>query len=329
MQRYVAVDSGKYATKAAMKKADGSFKRVSFQTKYEKKSVEYIFNKDESHTVVFEDTEYLVGHDAQENPASYTTDKKDLLHQITAMTAIGLLVDNGDIVNLAIGCPISIYNNQTLRKEFRDFIAPPMKQIHVTIDGIDKYFAFGKVLVCAESSGILYSHLSEYMNDAVGVIDLGGLNANCSEFNELVPVASKCFTEEFGSKKFLKDTKIAMETALGVHLTDTQMNMLQKDGCLRGKYEGQSRDLFHAKKVEWIENILNTCNQNNWNIGLGVPIIFTGGTSILFKDEIREVAKKRGLEDIIKVDLITENSNFTNVEGFLTYLLLRLNVQLV
>ena len=68
--------------------------------------------------------------------------------------------------------------------------------------------------------------------------------------------------------------------------------------------------LISECKVEQVSKIVGTCQEAGWNVH-SMPMIFTGGTSLLLKDEIiRQVPGACA-------DEITDNVRYANVLGFL------------
>ncbi len=320
MTRSISVDAGKFDTKAMIARADDTAVSLCFRTKMsEARDTDASLPLD-SHFVEYEGKTYVVGSAASDRSIDYGTSKMTELHKVCTYAAIALLIDNGDVVNLAIGCPISIFLNKTAKLKYRDFIAPVGKQVSITVDGIEKHFAFKKVVVQSESSGLVMAHADEYQNRTVGVIDIGGLNANCSVFERLIPLQENSFTTEMGSNKLMISARQAMETEFATSgLQDFILNDLQRNGYLAGKYKERSREIFAELKKDHIVKILDECTKNSWNLDF-MTLIFTGGSSVFLKSEIEEVAvKERGLD--VDLNLIKEDSNFSNAEGFLQILL--------
>ena len=268
MIRNIAVDAGKFDCKAIMVKADGEEKKLSFRTKMSGTIDSNVTHPDRSFIVNYEGHTYIVGDDASDTSISYNTSKMDSLHKIVTYTAIGNMVDNGDQVNLVIGCPLSIYANEQKKNEYRDFIAPRQKQIKITIGNIDKSFTFGKVFVCPESSGIIYKDPLKYKDTSVGVIDIGGLNVNACIFEEDVPKIEYSFTEELGSNKMMVEVQRALETEFATNINTISMNDLKRDGYLHGKYKERSAEIFSKMKQDHIAKILAACTMHGWTLDM-------------------------------------------------------------
>ena len=268
--------------------------------------------------------DYKIGEDAADH-LSFETSKTTLLHQVCAYVAVGSMVDNGDLVRAAIGCPVSVYNDFDARIKYQDFILNNGRQINIIIDGVEKTFAFDMKhsIVCAESSGILYQDLARFVRGTVGVIDIGGLNVNCTVYRDLRPLEESSFTERLGCNQLMSDTKKKLTSSLDMDIPDYLLDDLRINGYFAGNDELKktSAEQFSKIKLEWINTILGKCVEHGWNIKL-TSLIFTGGTSYYLKPEITKIKEEKKLN--IDLDLIHEKSDLLNAEGFLKRLQMRL-----
>ena len=175
MNRYMSIDAGKFNTKAAVSRANGEMDTTRFRTKMSPAKDNNLAVPEKSHLVTYEGVTYKVGEDAADQ-LSFETSKTTLLHQVCAYTAVGSIVDNGDLVRAAIGCPVSVFNDPSSRNKYQDFILNGGRQIQINIDGIDRTFAFDlkNSVVCAESSGLLYLDIERLisMNDVTFYTDI-------------------------------------------------------------------------------------------------------------------------------------------------------------
>lgn len=317
MIRNISIDAGKFDCKAIMLKTDGTEKKLSFRTKMSGTIDRNVTHPDKSFIVKYEGHTYMVGDDASDTSVSYTTSKMDLLHKVVTYTAIGNLIDNGDQINLVIGCPLSIYANVQKKNEYRDYIAPRQTQIKVSINGIDKTFVINRVYVCPESSGVIYGDSMKYSDTSVGVIDIGGLNVNACIFEEDTPKIEYSFTEELGSNKMMVEVQTALETEFATNINSVAMNDLKRDGYLHGKYKERSTEIFEKMKKDHLTKILESCVRHGWTLDM-MSLVFIGGSSVLLKNEITDLVKTKGYD--IDLDVIDPNCNFLNAQGFMEYL---------
>lgn len=309
--RYLAVDCGKHSTKVCIKRAEGNIQKISFRTKVDESNANNnLFLGKDSFKVSFNGKNYTVG-DAAET-MSFSTSKAEEIHKIAAYTAIATLVDNGDVVNIAVGCPMSVYLNANSVKAFKDFIFPEGQTITITVNNVTKSFVIGKVLVLPESSGILFTDMARFANKTVGVIDIGGLNANCTVFKNLSPVISAVFTTNLGSNIMAEDLEKKLNMEFGTSIKAWQMDQILTDGFIK-KAPEESSKLIHDYKREHVRKILTECKAKGWDFDT-LDVVFVGGTSLQLKDEIIEIFPYISEKDLV------ENAAFANAEGFLKFL---------
>ena len=321
MKRQISIDAGKFNTKAAIARADGHTDTVKFRTKMSVANDRNLSVPQKSYLVTYEGINYKIGEDALDQ-LSFETSKTTALHQVCAYTAVGSMVDNGDLIQAAAGCPVSVYNDPAARTKYRDFMLNNGQQVNIVIDGIEKTFAFDTKhsIVCAESSGILYQDLVRFSHGTVGIIDIGGLNVNCTIYRELRPLEESSFTERLGCNQLMSDAKKRLSSVLDMDIPDYLLDDLRINGYFSGNDEMKktSGELFSKIKHEWINTILGKCVEHGWNIKL-TALIFVGGTSYYLKPEIARIKEEKKLN--IDLDLISEESDFLNAKGFLKRLL--------
>ena len=310
MMRTIAIDSGKYMTKAALRKADGTDKLLELRTKVDPMNVEgnILLNPKESHTVSFEGKRYVVGEAAHLTDVRETSKASDT-HRVATYTAIAQLVDSGDQVSVMIGCPLSVYANRDKMIAYRDFMFTMGKTVTIEVDGATKNFIIRSAQIAPEGIGMIFQHMEKYGKGICGVVDIGGLNCNCAVYKNGFPVVHAMFTNSFGGN----DLKIAVRRKLQDALETDLMDEILDQDLLQGfDYADKERTakLISECKAEQVSKIVGTCQEAGWNVH-SMPMIFTGGTSLLLKDEIiRQVPSVCGEE-------ITDNVRYANVLGFL------------
>lgn len=169
--KYVAIDSGKFATKAVTLKPDRTEKLLVFRTKMEETN--RTSAQGQSFLVEYEGKRYILGEQAE--VGSSKSSKAELLHKLAAYTALARLVESGDDVVAAVGCPLQVFENAETKEQYRRYLFPK-GQIDIKVNGTTKHFTVKNVLVLAESSGIIYLEEARYADRMVGVVDIGGLN---------------------------------------------------------------------------------------------------------------------------------------------------------
>ncbi len=323
MIRNIAVDSGKYATKIAAAR-NGMIVHGRFLTKMDPNVDKQDSSDTETYAVEYEGQKYLLGKGARTQ--SFNDTKMEDIHKIatyTALTTECAGIGSGDHVNLAIGCPLADYVNKDRRSQYRDFMVPQNKQIDITVNGKRKMFYIDKFYVYPESSGVIYLNKDKYKDSPVGVIDIGGLNANCCIYENCLPISGTdtMFTLDLGGN-VLSQTATTLVERLGTgKLKDyTIADMMAKNGLKKGADE-KSAQIIKQCKADHVKKIKDACIANGWNIEY-TEIVFTGGAAGWLKDDIVKVFP------YYDIDNLDENADFKNVDGYLLQMLERMNVTL-
>ena len=299
-KKIVAVDSGKYATKAKLKGEND--KRLSFRTKMD------VTNEDKSlngNSCVFEynGEKVLLGQEAE--TADYDKSKAKSIHKYSTYAAIAQLVEDGDEVQLAIGCPLSIYFNVEERKAYRKFMIDSGK-LAMVVNGKSKSYTITDTIVCPEGSGPIYKNPAKYKNSLVGIIDIGGLNTNFCAYDHLVPVKSSYGTSNLGANIMRNELKQRLNSEFPeVNIQDWQMEDIIAKGFIKSRKE-ESAVIISEYLQKHVNAILEECKKKGWDIN-NIDLIFVGGGSKLFE---REIVK------IVPDAEISETAEWDNVDGF-------------
>jgi len=302
MTKIIAVDSGKYATKSVFKKSEGGFVKNQYRTKMDPTN-ELKTNDPYSSVVKYGEHRVIIGHEAE--GVDYDRSKSKLIHKIATYAAIYRYVDNGDDVILTIGCPLSIFGNVEERAKYQEFLGEG-KEINISLNGIPKVFNIKKVVVCPESSGIIYKDVERFKDKLVGIIDIGGLNTNCCVYNKLAPIRSTSFTTNLGANVLRNELKQKLNSEIPeANLQDWQMEDIITKGFIKSQKE-KSKEIIKSHLQKHILVILEETKKKGWDIK-NIDIIFVGGGSKLLKNEIN---------NIVKDAEISENAEWDNVEGF-------------
>lgn len=300
----IAVDSGKFATKAIRKLEDGTNKSIIFRTKMDLTQEEKSSDK-RSCVIEYNGTKYLIGESAE--TVDFEKNKAKLVHKISTYAAIAQLLDNQNDVDvvLAIGCPLSIFVNVEEREKYKNFFLAD-GDITIKLNGVKRTFNIVQVVVCPESSGIIFKNSSEYKSKLLGVIDIGGLNTNCCVYNRLAPIKSTSFTTNLGANIMTNDLKQKINSEfVDVNLQDWQMETVIKDGYIKS-HKAESSALIKNFFEKHMKDILFECERKGWDLK-NIDLIFTGGGSKLLEQEI-----VRAVPDA----LISNSAQLDNVEGF-------------
>ena len=260
------------------------------------------------HFVEYDGRSYVIGKSANSADLKETT-KAALIHRIAAYTAIAILTDNGDQVQVVIGCPISEYMFKEKMIAYRSFMFPVLGKVEIKVDGIPHFFNVKKVQVLPEGMGVVFLHPEKYGRDIFGLVDIGGLNCNCVMFQDNLPLIDSMFTNGLGGGSLYREVGKRLGSILDGSL---RVDVLEKD-ILRG-YDiadrEKSQKIISECKRDQVKKILAACQEAGWPVR-SIPMTFTGGTSLLLKQEIADIVPN------VVADDITEDIRYVNVKGFL------------
>ena len=306
MSIVIAVDSVKYATKAVRRLASGEIKRMMFRTKMDETKETTISDR-KSCVVKIDGASYVVGDSAE--TVDYEKSKAKDIHRICAYTAVAKLLekDENEVV-MAIGCPLSIFSNVEERANYRKYFMENT-DISIIVNGEKKNFTIKNVVVCPESSGIIFGHHKEYKNAMIGVIDIGGLNTNCAVYNKLNPIKSTMFTTNLGANILTNDLKQLINSSFPeANIQDWQMENIIATGYIKSHKEA-SAELISKFFEKHLKNILDECKRKGWDLS-NLDLVFVGGGSKLLEKEIKKFTADG--------TVISSSAEWDNAEGFLT-----------
>ncbi len=315
MRRIIAVDSGKYATKAVTESTS-----VQFLTRVDAEDVlsNDFLQGENTHFVTYNGKRYRVGDGAVGE--SFLETKMEDIHRICTYTAIALTgVQSGDSIVLGVGCPLSIYRNKKARQDYQRFMANGGEEVQIVVDRKKYTFTIEKCHVFPESAGVVYLGFEKYKDKTVGVIDIGGLNTNCCVYQNIAPVAPTIFTTRLGGKVMDKALLDSLNSSLNLSspLSGYQMPEIMKNGFVYDRRDAgkqaKSKKIIHDYRLKHIQEIYNSCIAHNWAVD-NMDIVFVGGTSLLLKEEIKEVF---GVDDTY----FFPDAQMLNVKGFLRAIL--------
>lgn len=305
MKRYLAIDSGKFATKVAeYNSQNDTVRKFSIRTK----AGEGDFRDDaiEEHTVVVEvdGKVYKIGNGARGIGASLDTDKKTDIHRLCTLTAIATVcsASEEDEIYCAVGLPAKDWANVGKRMDYKDYILPEGKMT-VKIKAksnapvIEKKFTIKGRYVFPESIGALF--MDETIGcvtptSITGVLDIGNLNLNATLWQGTELLQDKSLTADLGGAMLIQELSQEISTNItpcdelimanilktdrrlpsGINLTDEQV---KESGALISRVLKE-----HAEKVK------KSCRARNWSLDV-TKIVAIGGTSDIIKDELMEV----------------------------------------
>lgn len=292
MKRIVSVDSGKFATKAAMKEKNGSTRQIKFRTKMDKTHEDSTTVVD-SYVVEYDGRKYIIGNEAE--TIDFDRSKAKEIHRLCTYLAIARLVENNEEVYLVVGCPLEIYHNVEERKAYQQYIKGE-GNIKITINGKQKNFHIMAVNALPESSGIIYKNAAKYREDVIGVVDIGGLNVNGCVYEKMVPRKPTLFTSNLGANVYRNELRQHLNSTFkDANLQEYLMDKVIKDGYIK-QYKEESAKVIQEFRQEYFERIMRDCKRKDWDMK-NMDIIFIGGGSAMFINEIKAAGYTLGASE--------------------------------
>lgn len=249
--------------------------------------------------VQFEGKYYAIGEGTPDTNVS----KKEITHKICTLYAITQMftkIEYMEDIFLVTGSPIQEFDNPSFKQQFRDFILGDNNGvIDIKVNGKGYIFRIADILLLPESCGIVQTMPDLFTNNLVGVIDWGGLQANCMIYDNGKPIKSTGFTKQLGGF-FIESKIISRLNSLGGGRNYQDYEI----PYLFDRATGEERDILEALMRKYLDELLTECKQRNWNIQL-LNLVFTGGTS----QRLAPYIKKRGY-------VVSNNPLIDNMEGF-------------
>ena len=325
MERFIAIDSGKFATKVAeYNKSLDQVKKFSIRTKVSEGDFRDDAIEKNTHVVEIDGQVYKVGNGARGQGAELVTDKKTDTHRICVLTVLAMMASSNEVdtINVAIGLPASDWSYVSKRMDFKDYILPTGEvTVKVKRDSaaevVEKRFKIGRKYVFPESIGALFAdemYGKITPTSITGVIDIGNLNLNATYWQGVEPIMDKSVTANLGGEILIQE----LASEISTHITPIDelitANILKsKDrvvpteyGLTKEKAE-ESKTLIKRVLLNHAKEVLRQCNSKKWSIDL-MRIVAIGGTSKDIEAELKEV-----FSNII----VLNNSEYCNVLGFL------------
>jgi len=302
----IVVDSGKFATKAVLIKPDGKLKKLTFRTKMSE-TEETLVNTNETYAVHFNGGNYLVGRQATNS--DWETSKSSNLHQLSIYTSIHQFVNDGDSVDLIVGCPLSVYTKRKQREEYEQIMKGD-GDITITVNEEKKTFRIDSIHAIPETSGYLFKHAINYENKLFAVVDVGGLNANCCQYMDGDILHGTDITLNMGMNTLYKNIQNSLNKEFSSNISLIQVEQIMKmpkENREIKKDKENSKKLIHKLTRQHVEGLKDACIQNGWDVD-NIEFIFVGGGSKALSEEVRYVFG----DDVI----ISDNAVWDNAEGF-------------
>jgi plasmid segregation protein ParM len=287
----VAVDSGKYMTKAIAKGT-----KYSVRSRTEEEPA----NSGRGTVIEYRDQVYLVGQEAEKTDFDGTKAKPN--HKVLTYVAIANLLTQEDCENgveLVTGCSLDEFMNVERRDALKRFYEGE-SNVEFLLNGTPRWFKINNVIILPESVGVVYRDPPYFKNRLVGVIDIGGLNTNAAVYENMKPVKSYSFTINEGGNMLSKKLKTELNRVTGDPFQDIQIPYILSGGASPLINETKEKVLN-----DHFEKIMTECKAHNWDLH-NWELWFTGGSSqYLFKSIIQKQYPRANVSDTGEWDNVT------------------------
>lgn len=313
----ISIDSGKAYTKGVIRNEDGIIEKVLFRTKVAQVNgsigVEVLAQSD-SYLVEYDGKTYLVGDMLSEDRSNYDFTKQTNDHLICIYLAITKLLEKSKQphalakIDLAVNIPLSLYKNETKKKEFESFIKNDGKVIGFAVNQKPYSFSLNSVLLLPEAMGPIYQSMDKYRGQRVLVIDIGSLNTSILEFNKLIPQFDRMVVSTLGINIFRSNLAENLSSHYGVSITDDDAEQILRDKrlYLNGKEQKDSHKIIQNIITNYVKSIFNYAKSRKITM-TNTNIILCGGGSILLKQYL--------LDEVPSATIISD-AQFANVLSF-------------
>lgn len=295
----VVVDCGNYTTKANYYDSDFT-KGEGGVTIFTLASNGRDRINQNAYIVKYKGEDYVVGDVNKTANVNIHTSKMDLTHKLATLVAIHSLVPNGAEVELFVGMPIQSFYNVEHRNEYVNYYLQE-GEVELVVNNVKKTFTIAKVVALPESVGYVFNYPSDSL---IGVVDIGYTTVDASVFHECSPIKDTVFSLVEGANSFVTQARDSLLKELLVNYPEWQMNEILTKGVIGDKAQ-KVKEVVYNCKIDYLRKLANQMVKHGWEID-SLPIIFTGGGSILLAEVIND----------FETFTLSENPIYDNLDGF-------------
>ncbi len=330
----IAIDTGKALIKSTFKGPDGRMVNNKFPAAIGIADGNNTFNKVKPFKCSLFDRHYYMNtpglcnitttNDNQKNGTgnSIGTDNHDreivtlgaCLSIVMAMKAWGVY---SATIDAALGMPVTEFIASQNQDAYFKSILPVGVPVRCIYEGALYEFRIRKSGVFPETLAAFYANKGNNMGNII-VVDIGGNNIQfvCSNNGNIDFNPTKTFTDKGGVNSFVRRLSLLMKqnqiepVGSFTEIMGWLMNPKSIPATFGADWKERFTDLVKKEKAAYFATINEYFNLINGNytdeMRRGYRVCYTGGGSILLKDEIK--ADKRAL--------LFEGGEFANVTGF-------------
>lgn len=313
----IAVDSGKFATKALMNEG-GIIHRIKFRTKMQETSISLgkeIIPSGNTYRVEYGGKNFLIGDMVSEERSSYQLSKNTMEHILSIYVAICQSLSKSKLpigfaaVHLAVNIPINLYKSEEQKQAYADAIQNGGEPICISINGKAYAFRIKHIVLLPESLGPVYENTADYRSKRATIIDIGGLNTSIMQVNQLIPQFDQMVSSSHGINMLRSKIADVFSSKFGITITENDAEQIMRDKCLilNGKKQEDSFEIIASMFEEHVKEIANFALSRNITFN-NTELVFCGGGSLLLKEDILQ---------LFPAATICEDPQFGNVRSYL------------
>lgn len=320
----IAIDSGKYATKAVMY-FDSKEYYVYFRTKMQEVTTTLDIDVPVgSYAVNQNGKSYLIGDMVDESYSSYDLSKENDLHKICIHVAIAECLKLASLnaekldIRLAVNIPISAYKDANAKKRYIEFISNMNNPIMINVNDVSFMFELKNTIVVFEGVGGIYHDVKESASKNTTVIDIGGLNATLCQFDGLTPNFNSMVVTNSGCNILKGKVGRMINEKFGIAVNPNDLERIIQNGYLMhaGEILSDSHHLIEQLKEAHFQEIISFAKSRGYTFN-NTNTCFCGGGASLLHNCIKEHFPHAH---------IVVNPQFANVKSFLQILKIKNNV---
>jgi len=307
MKRFISIDAGKHATKAThYDPKTKKIRKFTFCTKIGEGDFRDDALEKKTYIAEINGHTYKIGNGARGNGATLETSKQSEDHKLCTLLAIAYFCSDNEVdeVNVAVGLPAKEWAVVSKREDFKEYIFPE-GETTVTIKTSSeaapakKTFTIRHKYVFPESIGALFQDDSPEVNknSFYGVLDIGNLNLNATVWQGTELQQDVSVTDELGAAALIQGLSQELTSRFS-RCDENFVAMLLSKGPEKrflipngGNVEEvmkESKEFIKQYLLEHARKIKRCCDGRKWSLDY-MHLIAIGGTSIILKDELKEV----------------------------------------
>ncbi|MFC5542794.1 hypothetical protein ACFPOH_13875 [Ureibacillus suwonensis] len=319
----IAVDSGKYGTKAILSHSKEHY--VYFRTKMQEVTTSLDIDVPAgSYVVKHNGKTYILGNMVDESYSSYDLSKEKEIHRLSIYVAITELLKQANIhpstvdLKVAVNIPISAYKDATSKKRYLEFIENFNNPIMIEVNGVPFMFELHNTIAVFEGVGAVFHDVKQSKQVNTTVLDLGGLNATLCQHDGLTPNFNSMVVSNNGCNILKGKIGRMINEQFGIAVAPNDLERIIHDGYLmfEGAIVADSHHLIEQIKDAHFQEIISFAKSRGYTFN-NTTITFCGGGALLLHNCIKQYFPHAK---------IVVNPQFANVKSFLSILKIKNNV---